>query len=54
MLTTSFGYKGAFTAPHRIAALAGQSVLAEGGTAVEAMVTAAIAPRGGMTLQSRS
>ena len=41
MLTTSFGYKGAFTAPHRIAALAGQSVLAEGGTAVEAMVSAA-------------
>ena len=41
MLTTSFGYKGAFTAPHRIAALAGQKVLAEGGTAIEAMVSAA-------------
>lgn len=27
MLTTSFGYKGAFTAPHRIAALAGQRCL---------------------------
>jgi len=41
MLHTALGYNGAFTAPHRIAALAGRDVLAAGGTAIEAMVAAA-------------
>ncbi len=43
MLTSSLGYKGAFSAPHRAAALAGRDVLAAGGTAIEAMVAAAAA-----------
>ncbi|MFU8862415.1 MAG: gamma-glutamyltransferase family protein [Rhodobacterales bacterium] len=43
MLTSSMGYKGAFSAPHRAAALAGRDVLEAGGTAIEAMVAAAAA-----------
>jgi gamma-glutamyltranspeptidase/glutathione hydrolase len=43
MLTSSMGYKGAFSAPHRAAALAGRDILAAGGTAIEAMVAAAAA-----------
>ncbi|MEM5471065.1 gamma-glutamyltransferase family protein [Hoeflea sp. AS60] len=41
MLYSALGYKGAFTAPHRVAALAGRDVLEAGGTAIEAMVAAA-------------
>lgn len=41
MLTSSYGFKGGFSAPHRAAALAGRDVLAAGGSAVEAMVAAA-------------
>jgi oxamate amidohydrolase len=41
MLTPALGFGGAFTAPHRAAALAGRDVLAAGGTAIEAMVAAA-------------
>lgn len=43
MLTSSMGYKGALSAPHRAAALAGRDVLEAGGTAIEAMVAAAAA-----------
>jgi oxamate amidohydrolase len=43
MLTSSMGYKGAFSAPHRAAALAGRDILEAGGTAIEAMVAAAAA-----------
>ena len=43
MLTTSMGYKGAISAPHRAAALAGRDILNAGGTAIEAMVAAAAA-----------
>lgn len=43
MLTASLGYRGAFTAPHRIAAIVGQDVIDDGGSAVEAMVAAAAA-----------
>jgi oxamate amidohydrolase len=41
MLKSALGFKGAVTAPHRAAALAGRDVLEAGGTAVEAMVAAA-------------
>ena len=41
MLHSALGFNGAVTAPHRAAALAGQEVLAKGGTAVEAMIAAA-------------
>ncbi|WP_404863992.1 gamma-glutamyltransferase family protein [Georhizobium sp. MAB10] len=41
MLKSALGYNGAFTAPHRAAALAGRDILEAGGTAVEAMVAAA-------------
>ena len=41
MIHAALGYNGAFTAPHRAAALAGRDVLKDGGTAVEAMVAAA-------------
>ncbi|MEP2639758.1 MULTISPECIES: gamma-glutamyltransferase [Roseobacteraceae] len=41
MLTAALGYNGAISAPHRAAALAGQHVLSEGGSAIEAMVAAA-------------
>ena len=41
MLKSSLGLNGGFTAPHRLAALAGRDVLAKGGTAIEAMVAAA-------------
>lgn len=37
------GYKGAVTAPHRAASMAGRDILAAGGTAIEAMVAAAAA-----------
>ena len=37
MLTSSMGYKGAISAPHRAAALAGRDILNAGGTAIEAM-----------------
>jgi gamma-glutamyltranspeptidase len=43
MLTSSMGYKGAFSAPHRAAALAGRDIFSAGGTAIEAMVAAAAA-----------
>lgn len=43
MLTSSMGYKGAISAPHRAAALAGRDILNAGGTAIEAMVAAAAA-----------
>jgi oxamate amidohydrolase len=43
MLTAAMGYKGAMSAPHRLAALAGRDILAAGGTAIEAMVAAAAA-----------
>lgn len=43
MLHSALGYSGAFSAPNRIAALAGQDVLAAGGSAIEAMVAAAAA-----------
>lgn len=41
MLTSSLGLNCGFTAPHRIAALAGRDILAQGGSAIEAMVAAA-------------
>lgn len=41
MLHSALGYKGAVTAPHRAAALAGRDIIAAGGTAIEAMVAAA-------------
>ena len=41
MLHAALGYNGAVSAPHRAAALAGQEILAAGGTAIEAMVAAA-------------
>lgn len=41
MLETALGFSGAFTAPHRAAALSGQRILGAGGSAVEAMVAAA-------------
>ncbi len=43
MLTSSMGYNGAMSAPHRAAALAGRDILNAGGTAIEAMVAAAAA-----------
>jgi gamma-glutamyltranspeptidase len=43
MLTAAMGFRGAMTAPHRAAALAGRDVLEAGGTAIEAMVAAAAA-----------
>lgn len=43
MLTSAMGFRGAMTAPHRAAALAGRDVLQAGGSAVEAMVAAAAA-----------
>ncbi|MAZ16594.1 MAG: gamma-glutamyltransferase [Ahrensia sp.] len=41
MLHSAIGYRGAVSAPHRAAALAGRDVLETGGTAIEAMVAAA-------------
>ncbi|MAM09408.1 MAG: gamma-glutamyltransferase [Rhizobiaceae bacterium] len=41
MLHSATGFDGAFTAPHRAAALAGRDILRTGGTAMEAMVAAA-------------
>lgn len=41
MLFSAMGYRGAVTAPHRMAALAGRNILDAGGSAVEAMVAAA-------------
>ncbi|QQM31623.1 gamma-glutamyltransferase family protein [Martelella lutilitoris] len=41
MLHSATGFDGAFTAPHRAAALAGRDILRAGGTAMEAMVAAA-------------
>lgn len=41
MLHSALGFNGAMSAPHRAAALAGQEVLAAGGTAIEAMIAAA-------------
>ncbi|WP_460274064.1 gamma-glutamyltransferase family protein [Celeribacter sp. ULVN23_4] len=41
MLHSALGYKGAMSAPHRAAALAGRDILEAGGTAIEAMVAAA-------------
>ncbi|PWG64883.1 gamma-glutamyltransferase [Spiribacter halobius] len=41
MLNTTMGTRGMLTAPHHLAAQAGRDVLKEGGSAVEAMVTAA-------------
>lgn len=41
MLKASLGLNGGMTAPHRAAALAGRDILAQGGTAIEAMVAAA-------------
>lgn len=41
MLYSALGYNGAMSAPHRAAALAGQEILAAGGSAIEAMVAAA-------------
>lgn len=41
MLETALGFAGAFTAPHRAAALTGRDILKAGGSAVEAMVAAA-------------
>jgi gamma-glutamyltranspeptidase/glutathione hydrolase len=41
MLNTTQGFRGAVTAPHHLAAQAGQDILAEGGSAVEAMVAMA-------------
>jgi gamma-glutamyltranspeptidase/glutathione hydrolase len=43
VLRAALGFRGAVSAPHRAAALAGRDVLAAGGTAVEAMVAAAAA-----------
>jgi len=41
MLSSAFGFTGGMSAPHRAAALAGRDILSSGGSAVEAMVTAA-------------
>lgn len=41
MLQSALGFEGAFSAPHRSAALAGRDILKAGGTAMEAMVAAA-------------
>ncbi len=41
MLHSATGFDGAFSAPHRAAALAGRDILQAGGTAIEAMVAAA-------------
>jgi len=41
MLKSSLGLNGGITAPHHAAALAGRDILAQGGTAIEAMVAAA-------------
>lgn len=41
MLETALGLRTAFTAPHRLATQVGAEVLADGGSAVEAMVAAA-------------
>ncbi|AQZ52178.1 gamma-glutamyltransferase family protein [Martelella mediterranea] len=41
MLHTAKGFDGAFSAPHAAAALAGRDILRSGGTAIEAMVSAA-------------
>lgn len=41
MLQSALGYRGAFSAPHRAAALAGRDILDAGGSAIEAMVAAA-------------
>ncbi|TPW30493.1 gamma-glutamyltransferase family protein [Martelella alba] len=41
MLHAALGFEGAFSAPHRAAALAGRDILRQGGTAMEAMVAAA-------------
>jgi gamma-glutamyltranspeptidase len=41
MLHSAMGFRGAFSAPHRLAALAGRDILESGGTAIEAMVAAA-------------
>lgn len=41
MLRSALGYKGAVTAPHRQASLAGRDILERGGTAIEAMVAMA-------------
>ncbi|MEZ5686848.1 MAG: gamma-glutamyltransferase [Paracoccaceae bacterium] len=41
MLYSALGYNGAMSAPHRAATLAGQEILAAGGSAIEAMVAAA-------------
>lgn len=41
MLNTTMGTRGMVTAPHHLAAQAGRDVLQEGGSAVEAMVSAA-------------
>ena len=43
MLTASLGHRGAFSAPHHAAALAGRDILEAGGSAIEAMVAAAAA-----------
>lgn len=41
MLTTATAHRGMVTAPHHLAAQAGQAVLRDGGNAIEAMVAAA-------------
>ncbi|MET3598701.1 gamma-glutamyltransferase family protein [Martelella mangrovi] len=41
MLHSATGFDGAFSAPHRAAALTGRDILQAGGTAIEAMVAAA-------------
>ncbi|WP_327649692.1 gamma-glutamyltransferase family protein [Aurantimonas sp. C2-6-R+9] len=41
MQHTAYGLNAAFTAPHRLAAMAGRDVMKAGGTAIEAMVAAA-------------
>ena len=41
MFTTALGFKGGISAPEKAASLAGQEILNEGGTAVEAIVAAA-------------
>jgi gamma-glutamyltranspeptidase/glutathione hydrolase len=41
MPQSAMGYGGCISAPHRAAALSGEAVLSEGGTAIEAMVAAA-------------
>ncbi len=43
MQHSALGLRGAVTAPHRLAALAGRDILEAGGTAIEAMVAAAAA-----------